>query len=1250
MAQLLSRSNLLSYDLIVSTNYFSRGGYNPAVRANPTNVNYDFRVGGAPLSTGERLQNAANLFYDPRPPVYIGTNGPNSAPEFRFYLDLNRNGRFDSNGVLPVINKAGKFFDTNNTEYSTVPFPAVPNLVSNYFVGDPEWIGQLEYPDKPHSATNKFVARYAYLVVPEGKCLDLNFMGNSAKRLGSGIESFFRNQGVGPWELNLAAFLRDLNTNAWAENGFGYEYITALNTASRGLAFEDSLTLLRHRYNGTYANLASVQNLFGLVGAEFFRTNLFDDYADGPFVMGSLSLTNDNEVPDITKLPWPGADNPRTFFHPQGLFSLASSSASFSNLTARLNLQSLRDTNASYDRYTFYRLLGQLGMDSAPALTHKLYFAYPEITNSVEIVTNKINLNWKKLADPQNLDDNFEAWEPTNFFHVTADRLLRGSFLTVTNTNFFSRALFPSYHLIGDTPVRTNISITNIQVWHVTNTPVGYLYTNSEYTASVHRLLQLAANISDASVAHSNPRMQTPAPPFYPSVFRPRFAVTSTNVVITGYVDVKETETDIQLKRPWWDLENPAERAQLASRPDDNVWGVPWIIGAKKGYPNFNEFSLQSYVQVTRKLQVTKPSALDKNPRSWVTNQMYLLSISNVFGVEAWNSYTNQLGYPRPLEMQIEARFTLLLTNTNRVLLFTNFIAGVTNQYTLGEWKGSPNPNYPLSYRVPLLTNKLTLPDSAYYFNSPQSTFVAIPNNFGFERNIGFPVPEWGLVVSNSLRYVLLDRVSRQVVDFVNLTRLTNGVNITHELIGRTQVDEASAPGSMWLTNRPANSFNVRVPTFGHINQALGSLGEPVLGGQPLSDADWTSYNGSRLVDDKRKAIDKFRRFLGLSPITYNTADNIRQLDNELGQNASHQAPYAPTRKLYLYSSWQANDPLVHYTVEDLTDPLRTNVVNLIVPPNLVLVTNENLGRLNDRYEPWGGHPLKVASRTAFQIAVKDPLVFKSDDWDFPTNKFPNLGALGRVHRGTPWQTVYLKSLVMDTNAWAKWSGSLGTHPTNDWKLLDYFTAASSENAARGLLSVNQTNLAAWSALLSGVSVLSNNVADAVLTTNDRPSYARLFIEPVGWTNPAAISPLPPLLRIVDGINRTRAGLTNSDRVFPYLGMVLATPELTVASPYLNTSTADQIMRGIGEAAYERIPQQVLSLLKSDEPRFTVYAFGQSLKPADRSIVLSGDFRGMATNYQVVGEVATKTVVRIEGELNKEPRAVIESYKILPSE
>ena len=33
------------------------------------------------------------------------------------------------------------------------------------------------------------------------------------------------------------------------------------------------------------------------------------------------------------------------------------------------------------------------------------------------------------------------------------------------------------------------------------------------------------------------------------------------------------------------------------------VYGVPLVIGAKKGLPNFNKFGLQNNIQVTRKLQ-----------------------------------------------------------------------------------------------------------------------------------------------------------------------------------------------------------------------------------------------------------------------------------------------------------------------------------------------------------------------------------------------------------------------------------------------------------------------------------------------------------------------------------------------------------------------------------------------------------------------------------------------------------------------
>ena len=93
----------------------------------------------------------------------------------------------------------------------------------------------------------------------------------------------------------------------------------------------------------------------------------------------------------------------------------------------------------------------------------------------------------------------------------------------------------------------------------------------------------------------------------------------------------------------------------------------------------------------------------------------------------------------------------------------------------------------------------------------------------------------------------------------------------------------------------------------------------------------------------------------------------------------------------------------------------------------------------------------------------------------------------------------------------------------------------------------------------------------------------------------------------------------------------------------------------ISDELYERIPQQVLSLLKDDEPYVVIYAFGQSLKPASDSIVTApGAYRGLCTNYQVTAEVATKTAVRIE-EIRQPNRpntykAVVEGYSILPTD
>ena len=108
-------------------------------------------------------------------------------------------------------------------------------------------------------------------------------------------------------------------------------------------------------------------------------------------------------------------------------------------------------------------------------------------------------------------------------------------------------------------------------------------------------------------------------------------------------------------------------------------------------------------------------------------------------------------------------------------------------------------------------------------------------------------------------------------------------------------------------------------------------------------------------------------------------------------------------------------------------------------------------------------------------------------------------------------------------------------------------------------------------------------------------------------------------------------------------------PQLTEQSPFLNlTAVGGNQNWAISDAVYERLPQQVLGLLKIDHvPRFVVYSWGQTLKPAEHSKVMSGPYVGLVTNYQITAESATRAVVRIDG-APANPHAVIESFNVLP--
>src|ERR1700722_19573985 len=73
--------NPYNFGLLVSTNYINTNGFVSGV-ANPTNVNY-FLPNGNLVSGPDLEQNVANLFYLPRPPVFIVTNQQTGSNEFR---------------------------------------------------------------------------------------------------------------------------------------------------------------------------------------------------------------------------------------------------------------------------------------------------------------------------------------------------------------------------------------------------------------------------------------------------------------------------------------------------------------------------------------------------------------------------------------------------------------------------------------------------------------------------------------------------------------------------------------------------------------------------------------------------------------------------------------------------------------------------------------------------------------------------------------------------------------------------------------------------------------------------------------------------------------------------------------------------------------------------------------------------------------------------------------------------------------
>ena len=1247
VANLLAAGNgNLNSRLIVSTNYINAYGYTPGF-ASPTNVNYDYKSDNTAFTADDRNQNIANLQFLPRAPVMMSTS--TNDVNGRFYLDLNRNGAFEDTGDR----QPNVLFVNNNTAVIT-------NGVIDE-IGDPQWVGILERPDTTHAADNKFLSRYAYIVLPVGNSLDINHIHNQVLNtaLNNAQDGFFRNQGVGSWELNLAAFLADLNTNQWLPAfppaNLYYAYNRPLTGfANSGLAFDDARALLAWRYN--YTTLASA-NAYLFNPANVFPYDNIDAYSDGPL---QFTTTNIDESilanRDNPALSWAGADNPNRFFTPADFFDPAKSAGGINSFTNRLSLAgntiAANGARPTYDRYTFYRMLDQLGTDSAPE------------------DANKMNLNYDNLDAGGNVlpnaQTNLLAWaaEPfgaLRFFTNAADRMLRQY-----TTNWFQNNpsnYLATYYGIHYTPyidpatgygfTNTLLGVNIIPAFGISEIPV-YYSNEFVYSPAVNRVLQLAANIYDASTNE-----------FFPSAFRPKFFKGSNgHVFIVGYDDVSQAAGTLAAGTP--PLDEPIALNDLPvftagiNTPKGNVFGIPWILGAKKNLPGFNQFVMRNDVSVTRKLQVTrsKVEAYAEVPTDtrgdFSTNQMIVMSITNHVGYAFWNSYS--ANYPGgDLRVFIKDIMGMSLTNAvlTRNLTKTNtaniFISSGT-PWPGSAWDLTVNPGSRNAAPESFVHGQFDfafLPESTYQY-SP-AAFIPTSSNPPFETGItSLPVfPQFGLLTTNQFQAFIIDTTANRLVDYVQFSGPDSSRDLNSEI--KDNYTGNNPPFKMWYTNAYNQIANPPVPTLGVINQLYVSRTGT---GAPNLNSWKAPPNMPPGLAQTPAAEAAFFDAFFKGP-TYTFPGNGGVYSNTVKTN---QAPYTPARTTYIYTIWQANDPLVHYLSTDLSEANSdTGLLHSDDPVNDALpFPSQNI--VADRYQPWGRGEqmagLNNVDHNLFNLAYRDPLVYGSDNWDFPTNKYPSIGWLGRVHRGTPWQTVYLKATnilsysdkTIPADGFVTWTNWLGdadlfdaknSAPSQDSRLFDIFSTALDENASRGTLSVNQTHVAAWSAVLAGVDVISNTTPD--FPNYDQANYqTNLVIDPAGID--AANTPLWYMVNGPNGINVTRAN-TNlfPNQAFARVGDILRVSALTEQSPFINTNDASRLNYDISDEVYERIPQQVLGLLRVGAPRYVVYCYGQALRPASGGTVFSSSLLpsgfnpfGMVTNYQVAAESAARAVVSVQ--------------------
>ena len=484
-------------------------------------------------------------------------------------------------------------------------------------------------------------------------------------------------------------------------------------------------------------------------------------------------------------------------------------------------------------------------------------------------------------------------------------------------------------------------------------------------------------------------------------------------------------------------------------------------------------------------------------------------------------------------------------------------------------------------------------------------------------------LPHFGLVISNRFQLFMLD--GTHVIDYVQFVGPNSLRDLNAELANPGRFD----PNGLWQTN-----------LLGVQNQLNLSEGIMVPDNVPDEDGgQWVRPQVSGIFTIPQMQA-YFQGLFMTNNVGHASAWPADPANNpgatETNPSYGTQAPYTPTRAVVQYISWQANDPLVHYLASDLNysgteqqyGGPATGITN---DDRTAIPLLPDLGKVNDRYQPWGMNSQMIGlpnvSTNACDLAFKDPLVWKPDDWNFPGGNGLPLATLGQVHRGTPWQTVYLKAPnvlhqngSIGTNTWEFWTGDLDpfdaalSAPVNDWRLAGLLVALLNTNDPTQLMSVNDGSTADWLNVLGGITVQTNTT-----------SFLNRFVVPQ-FDSIVMSSNSTQALIIANAIAQTKT--IQPGQMFNSLGDILATPELTVNSPWLNTSTVGRVDYGISDEAYEAIPAQLLPLLRPDSVGAIIQvnggwniqfsgsdAFAYALQTSTNLI----DWEVLSTNYPVQG-------------------------------